>query len=131
MRCLSRSRRRTMLAPIRPSPMKPRSIASGLPEGRGKGSLEDGEAGVRVGPEVDANDRQLVVLDRSGVADRLGIDELAEAVRLAGDVSIVGMLGDELQEPADRGAALVELPRRMQEAGSESDGRGPAGPIAE
>ena len=46
----------------------------------------------------------------------LGVDELAEGVRPARDRAVVGVVGGELEEPADRGAALVELAGRVQEA---------------
>src|SRR5664279_1373856 len=97
MRCLSRSRRRTMFAPMRPSPMKPRSIDSDRLEGRGQGVLEGGEAGVRVWSEVDTQDRQLVVLDRPSVADGLRVDQRAEGVGLARDLSLI-----HISEPTRR-----------------------------
>src|SRR5664280_3609157 len=123
LRCLSRSRRRTMFAPMRPSPMKPRSIGSDLLEGRGQGVLEGGEAGVRVWSEVDTHDRQLVVLDRPSVADGLRVDQRAEGVGLVRDRQIVRVLTDELEEPANRGAAFVQLAGGVEETRAVSDGR--------
>src|ERR1035437_4064244 len=124
MRCLSRSRRRTMFAPMRPSPMKPSSMALCLLEGGGQGALEGGEAGVRVWSEVDTHDRQLVVLDRASVADGLRVDQAAEGVCLTRDLEIVRVLTHELEEPADRGAALVQLPGGVEETRAVTHGRG-------
>ncbi len=93
------------------------------------GPLESCQAGIRVGAEIHAKDRQLVVLDRPGIADCLRVDQLAKAVFLARDFQIVGMLANQLEEPADRGPALVELARRMQESRPVADGRRPAGLI--
>jgi len=72
-----------------------------------------------------------MVFERSGVSDRLGVDQLAEGVGLARDLAVVGVFGHQLQEPADRGAALVQLSGRVQEARPVADGRGAAGPVAE
>ena len=47
-----------------------------------------GQPGVRVGAEVDAQDRQVVRLDGGEVAGGLGVDELPEGVRPAGDRAI-------------------------------------------
>ena len=69
--------------------------------------------------------------DRPGISDSLGADQLAEGIGLTGDLAIIGVLGHELQEPADRGAALVELSCGVQETRSVPDGRGPMGPVAE
>src|ERR1035437_8686066 len=116
MRCLSRSRRRTMFAPMRPSPMKPSSMALCLLEGGGQGALEGGEAGVRVWSEVDTHDRQLVVLDRASVANGLRVDQPAEGVCLTRDLEIFRVLTHKLEEPADRGAAFVQLAGGVEES---------------
>ena len=60
------------------------------------------------------------------VAVRLGVDQLAERVRPARDRAIVGVVGGELQEDACRGAALMELAGRVQEAWAVAGGRGAA-----
>ena len=68
---------------------------------------------------------------RREVAGRLGVDELAEGVRPAGDRPVGRMVGGQLEEPADRRAALVELAGRVEEARPVAGGRGAAGPVAE
>ena len=71
-------------------------------------------------------------LDGGEVAGRLGVDELAEGVRPAGDRrTSAGWSDGQLEEPADRRAALVELAGRMQEARAVAGGRGAAGPVAQ
>ena len=84
--CRPRSRarrgrsRRTMLAPIRPRPTNPMRMcgqASGPGvEGGRERPVQGGQPGVRVRPEVDAKDRQVVRLERGEVAGRLGVDQL-------------------------------------------------------
>ena len=54
--------------------------------------------------------------DGAEVARRLGVDELAERVRPAGDLEVGRVIRGQLEEPADRGAALVELAGRVEEA---------------
>ena len=93
-----------MLAPIRPRPTNPIRIATvasvvggrrpagPAPDGRAQlrrerlaqRDLERGEPALRVG-EVDAQDRQVVRLDRREVALGLGVDQPAERVRPARD----------------------------------------------
>ena len=68
---------------------------------------------------------------RREVAARLGVDELAERVRPARDRPVDRVVRGQLEEPADRRAALVELAGRVQEARSVAGGRGAAGPVAE
>ena len=69
--------------------------------------------------------------DGAEVARGLGVDELAEGVRPARDVEVGRVVGGQLEEPADRRAALVELAGRVQEARAVA-GRGRAlRPIAE
>ena len=70
-------------------------------------------------------------LDGGEVAGRLGVDELAEGVRPARDRDVGRMVRGQLEEPADRRAALVELAGRVQEARAVAGGRGAAGPVAE
>ena len=129
-----------MLAPIRPSPTNPIRIASGPPgddragpgrahgagqpgrERLGKRRLEGGEAALQ-SAEVDAQDRQVVRLDRREVALRLGVDQPAERVRPARDRAVDRVVGGELEEPAARRAALVELAGRVEEARPVAGGR--------
>src|SRR3954451_17688457 len=80
---------------------------------------------------MDARDRQVGRLDRAEVAGRLRVDQLSERVRPARDREVVGMVGCELEEPAGRRTALVELARRMQEARPIAGGRRAPGPVAE
>ena len=66
-----------MLAPIRPRPMNPMRMAVSASCGRvgaacAERPLERGQAGVGVGSEVDAQDRQVVRLERLEVAARPG-----------------------------------------------------------
>ena len=70
-------------------------------EGRGQRPLERREPGVRIGAEVDPQDRQVVRLDRGEVARRLGVDELAEGVGPARDRHVGRVVGGQLEEPAD------------------------------
>ena len=100
-------------------------------EGRGQRPLEGGESGVGVGAEVDPHDRQVVGLDGGEVARGLGVDELAEGVRPVGDRAVARVVRGQLEEPADRRAALVELAGRVQEARAVAGGRRPAGPVAQ
>ena len=94
-------------------------------------AFQGGQPGVRVGAEVDPHDRQVVRLDRREVAGGLGVDQLAERVRPAGDRPVGRVVRGQLDEPADRGAALVELAGRVQEARPVAGGRRAAGPVAE
>src|SRR4051794_24351039 len=61
------------------------------------------------------------------VARGLGLDELPEGERPSGDSQILPLvvLGSDLQEDADRGATLVELPGRVKEPRSPSEGGRP------
>ena len=79
-------------------------------------ALEGREGRVGILAQVDPGDGQVVRLDRSEVAGRLRVDELAEGVRPTWDGPVMRMVGRELEEPADGRPALVELARRMQEA---------------
>ena len=62
---------------------------------------------------------------------RLGVDELAEGVRPAGDVEVGRVVGGQLEEPADGRAALVELAGRVQEARAVAGGRRAPRPVAQ
>ena len=94
-------------------------------------ALQGGEARIGVGAEMDPQDGPAVGGDRRVVAVGLRVDELAEGVRPAGDVAVGRVVGGELEEPARRGAALVELAGRVEEARPVASGRGAAGRVAE
>src|SRR5688572_7244373 len=108
-------RRRTMLAPILPSPTKPICIVMGLPvvfrrdrsaagrappaeggsagaECLGQARFELTKAGVRV-DEVDPDDREIMSIDRLEVALRLRVDQLAKGERPARDRAVDGVVG--------------------------------------
>ncbi len=72
---------------------------------------------------MDPQDGQIVRLDRPEVTCRLGIDELTERVRPVRDLAVLGMVGGQLDEPADGCATLVELAGRVQEARAVAGGR--------
>src|SRR5450759_3928057 len=145
----SRTSRRTMFAPIRPRPMKPMRIGSllvwsarsdralrltvgrWLRESLAKRPFERRKTGVDVGAEVDAEHRQVVRLERLEVTEGLGIHQLPEAERSPRDLDIDRVVGRELEEPADRRAALVELARGVQEARAEPARRRATGRVAE
>src|SRR5258706_4738065 len=125
-----------MFAPIRPSPTKPIRIrgASLWGDGRGRwsrpdasgsrmslsagpdrrlqrrreGRLEGGHPGFGIG-QVDPDDRQIVPLDRLEVTLRLGVDEVAERIRPAGDPAIDRVVPGELQKPPDPPSTPLEL----------------------
>src|SRR3954451_3437331 len=66
--------------------------------------------------DVDSHGGQPVAAERLEVAVGLGADERAKGVGLAGDLEVLRGLVDDLQEAAALAPALVELPRRVQEA---------------
>ena len=140
-----------MLAPIRPSPtnpirircaslsmVRPASIGgrrrvcrgSAARERLAEGRFERDEPALRVG-EVDAQDRQVVGLDRREVALGLGVDQPAERVRPARDRPVDRVVRGQLEEPAGRRAALVELAGRVEEARPVAGGRRAARRVAE
>ena len=65
------------------------------------------------------------------VAARLRALEDAEAVRLARDLDIVGVVPQDLQEQTAVGAALVELPRGVQVPRAVADGGGEVEAVAQ
>ena len=69
--------------------------------------------------------------DGAEVARCLGVDELAERVWPAGDLEVGRVIRGQLQEPADRGAALVELAGRVQEARAVAGRRRAPRPVAQ
>jgi hypothetical protein len=80
-------------------------------------------AGVDVGAERDPECAPPARGERLVVAERLRRLERAEGELLAGDRRVLGGLGRELDEDAVRGAALVELARRVEEARAVADRR--------
>src|SRR5690349_21298944 len=107
--CPSRTSRRHMFAPIRPSPMKPRCMNSSSADGARDRALEDCQVRVDVGAEPDVRDGSVVRRDRLAVATGLGVDELAERVGPARDRPVGLVEARELEERAGRRPALVEL----------------------
>ena len=95
-----------------------------------KGPFERGQAGVRIGTEMDPQDRQVVRLEDARVAGGLGVDELTEGIGLVRDRAVGRVVSGQLDEPADRRATLVELSGRMEEARSVARGGGPLRPVA-
>ncbi len=70
-----------------------------------------------------------MALEDLEIARRLGVDQVAEGVRPAGDRPVDGMVGGELEEQSDRRPALVELAGRMEESGPVAGRRRLAGSI--
>src|SRR6188508_845896 len=129
-------RRRTMLAPIRPSPTIPICIEcvllkrawriAGALAGRGEWRLVDEarerfETGGDVGAEMDAEHAAASLREHGDVAPGLRRLDDAERVLLPRHREIAGVVGRDLQEDALVGAALVGLPGRVQEARAEAD----------
>ena len=106
----------------------PRITRGGAP---GRGPLRAAARSASGSVEVDTDDRQVVGLDRLEVALGLGVDQPAERVGPTGDRSVDRMVRRQLDEPASRRAALVELAGRVQEARPVAGGRGVAGRVAE
>ena len=106
-------------------------IEAGSPKGLGECSFEGEQPGFRIAAEMDSQHGQVVTLERLEIARRLRVDQLAEGVRPAGDRAVLRMIGRELQEPADRRAALVELAGRVEETRAIAGCRGTAGLVAQ
>ena len=122
-----------MFAPIRPRPMNPMRIAVRPPWRRGPP-----RAPVRAPPARRPGRRRGGPAGSAGratrwreVAGRLGVDELAERVRPAGDLEVGRVVRGQLEEPADRRAALVELAGRVEEARAVAGRRRPLGRVAQ
>jgi hypothetical protein len=73
--------------------------------------LEHQQPSLHVIAEVHAQHGESVVDKGASIAERLGVDELAKAVGGSGDGEIFAVPRDDLEEPAGRRAALMELPR--------------------
>src|SRR6188472_318069 len=86
--------------------MAPLCSRQGATESRGGGTLNL--------LQLDSRDRPAALCQRCIVSRSLRLDEPAEAEVLAGDRQLVSRVVDDLEEAADRRAALVELPGRVQ-----------------
>src|SRR5207244_11691558 len=69
--------------------------------------------------QSDADELAAPLPERLGVAGGLRPDQPAEAEVTAGDRQLVARVVDHLDEPADRRAALVQLPGRVRVARTE------------
>src|SRR4051794_38929305 len=78
----------------------------------------------RVGREVETQHWASVLGEHGCVSGGLSLDELTEGERPAGDLHVGRRVGGDLQEHADGGAALVVLPRGVQEARTPPEGDG-------
>src|SRR5262245_31372254 len=124
--CPSRIRRRTMFAPMRPSPIIPSCIRVSLGEGPLDRLAELREPAGDVGTEVDAEGAAAALGEHGEVASGLGGLDDAEREVPSGDGEVGRVVGGDLQEDAAVRAALVGLAGRVQEARAEADaGRGP------
>src|SRR5690349_2678220 len=129
--CPPRIRRRTMFAPILPSPTMPSCIVrspssptSATTEQMGTPPhllkslvdrrLEPRQATAGIG-EMHAQGTTLALEQHAEVATRLRGLHDAERVPLAGDLHVVLVLGSDLQKNARVGAALVGLSGGMEE----------------
>src|SRR5262245_38295745 len=122
--CPSRIRRRTMFAPIRPSPIIPSCIAVSLGEGPLDRLAELREPAGDVGAEVDTKGAPAALGEHGEVAARLGGLDDAEREVPAGNREVGCVVSGDLQEDAAVRAALVGLAGRVEEARAEADGRG-------
>src|SRR5690606_21973621 len=84
---------------------------------------EDVVGGIRDG---QGHHGPAVVGEHGGVSCRLCLDQLPEGERTAGDLEVDIRALEDLQEHALRGAALVELAGRVQEARRPAEGGGAA-----
>src|SRR5919201_5091549 len=89
------------------------------------------EAGEHVRPEVDADGAPAAGRERAEVAERLRLLQGAEGVGRARYRQILRVGRGDLQEDARVRAALVELPRRVEEARPVSCGRRAARRVAQ
>src|SRR5471032_1749064 len=69
--------------------------------------------------DSDARDPAAALLERLEITCRLRADQLPEPERLPGDRDLLAGRVDDLEIEAGRGAALVQLPGRVQVAGPE------------
>src|ERR1022692_565991 len=120
------SKRRTRLAPMRPSPTMP----SCMSDGPSHQFRQLAQASRHVRPEMDAEGPPPAVRQHLEIAARLGGLHRAERVRLARDREIVGIVAGDLQEHAAVRPALVGLSGGVQEARSEAETGGHLLPVA-
>src|SRR5215471_3595696 len=104
-------------------------LAGGVRRALDRGE-QRGQAAVDVRAEVHAQYPPPAPYQHLQIAQRLRVSQGGEAVALAGDRQIGGRVGGDLQEHAVVGAALVQLPGRVQEARAVADGGGVAAAIA-
>ena len=132
-----------MLAPMRPSPAMTRSIVSVPPslpgcaarvrrscsrEGLAEAASSSASPASTSSPEVDAEGRQAVAAEGREVAQGLGSMSMPNVSLRPGMGTSAGAATGELDEAADRRAALVELAGRVQEARPVAERRGPPVP---
>src|SRR5450759_2198977 len=98
-----------MFAPMRPRPLNPSCMDPSLlsVDGKRDRALERGK--VRVGSEMDVDDGPIMRPNRLSITAGLGVDQLADRIRPARNGPVHGMVARELEEPAGRRSALVEL----------------------
>ena len=122
----SRRRRPGRTAPVPAGAVGRADRAAGCCAGSSRECFSDlGEPGGVL--DVQTQHRPAVLGEHLGVAGGLGRDQGAERERPVGDRHVGGDEPGDLQERPDRRAALVELPGRVQEAGSPAEGDRPAG----
>ena len=131
----SRVSRRTMLAPIRPSPMNPICIAIRPPcwrRGRPR-ALVRGRPARRPGRRprwTRRIGRSCASMAAKSPAAWASMS-WPKVYGQSGIVDVGRVVRGQLEEPADRRAALVELAGRVQEARAVAGRRRPAGPVAQ
>src|SRR5690606_16362861 len=125
------SRRRAMLAPMRPSPIIAICIIMSLriSEGDGHHRVEGREAALDV-VQVHAQRATPAVRQHAEVAARLRRLHHAERVAPAGHGQIDGIVAGHLQEHPGVRAALVGLAGGVEEARAEAEARGHAPRVA-
>ena len=79
------------------------------------------EPSVWIVTQVHPQHGEPVVSERPNVAERLSVDELAEAVRPPRNREVARVPSHDLQDPADRRSTLMELARGVQEARPNSN----------
>src|SRR5437763_7758851 len=116
--CPARSRRWTMLAPMRPRPIIPSCIQAPFSGTRGQRVLDHAQqraqACLGASLEVDAQHAAAVSPQRLQLAQRLGPLELAERVRLASYRHVDLVVGRQQQVDARAWTTLVELTGRVE-----------------
>src|SRR5579875_1787717 len=122
--CPRLSSRRTMLAPIRPSPTMPSCIlASPLRESLIPRVGERTQPGRDIRAEMHAQGAPSAFGQHVEIAARLRRLHDGKPVAMAGNGQILGVLAGDLQEHAAVRPALVRLPGGVQEARAEAHAR--------